>query len=253
MPTLDTILGAVDTSNVSSFAINTTAPAAAGSKIIVMVSYFEGGAHVISGVNDGSAYTNAGITDSGNDHCTLWWRDAAAGLSSGTNITFTCTGALDGGIYAQAVSFLNCNAGGPEATGTNTSTAADWDTTLMFPFSSDFVTVGACGMENATAATNTGISLGFVETRDTYDAFNDQGHAQAYELVIGSGAAQLQGQWSNGFSTNNTVFAACFGGTAGADPTIAAFIGRLPQVGRSVTGFAPGMKGPGSDRWGQIK
>jgi hypothetical protein len=71
-------------------------PAAANSRIIVLVSWF--GTQTLNTVSDGSAYTQDKLVPNGSERFAIWSRAAPAGLASGSTLTLTWSASPSGAV-----------------------------------------------------------------------------------------------------------------------------------------------------------
>lgn len=215
----DANLGSSDANTGTTFTIVTTAAATAGSRIVVLISFWNTNAAAsVGGVNDGTAYTRDKNSDNGNDVFEIWSRHAAGGLASGSTITITLTGTTGtGGALAGAASFTGiASTSAVVSTGSATGTGASWNSgAATNTGQASALYVGGAGNEDPTAATSSTPTSG-TEIHDRYRTADQQGFATGYKIVSTVASDSITGTFSNANSTANTGGLAIYAAAAGA-------------------------------------
>jgi hypothetical protein len=225
----DAILGATDSTAVTTVNLTTSATAAANSRIVVFISWFSAVARTVSTVSiGGTAAAQDKHATNGSDFYDIWSAHVAGGLSSGSTIAVTFSGSVAGGMLVGAGSLIGvASSGALVTTGGVNGSAASWSsgaaTNTGF---ADAVFVGGSGAENATSATSTPVSGS--EINDRYDTTDQQGIVSGYKIVSTVASDSVTGTFTNAGSTANTgalaIYAASSGaaGAAGSAPTFQA-------------------------------
>jgi hypothetical protein len=203
---LDQNLGSNDANTSTTLVITTSAAAAANTQIVTLWSFWNVNAGaVLTGVNDGSAYTLDKRVTNGNDKFEIWSRYAAAGLAPSSSITATLgTVTGTGGILGGAASFTGVlSSGSVDTTSSATGTGTSWSSGAATNAQADSVYVGGSGNEDPTAGTSSTATNG-TEIHDRYRATDGQGIATGYKVVSTIASDSVTGNWSNANSTVNT-------------------------------------------------
>jgi hypothetical protein len=168
--------------------IVTTAAVTAGNRIIVAVSYWDGGVanHRSTGISDptNGAYALDKQSINGDDVIEIWSVHAAGGLVSGGTITvaFDASGTWGGIILAACqVSGIVTGAGYLDTTASANSTGSGWASGSASNIASEALYFGASGVEDVTAATTSTIVNG-TELHDLYFTADQQGLQTGYRI-----------------------------------------------------------------------
>jgi hypothetical protein len=219
----DANLGDTDntTNTITTVTLTTIAAAAANTKVIVLISYFEATANLVSGVTVGGAAAAKDKTVSnGSDRFDIWSVDKAAGMASSSSIVATWpVGRAGGGVLMGAVSFTGLTT--LVTTNSATGTGANWSSgAATNTGQADALYVGGTGTEDITSHTSTATSG--TEIHDRYRAADQQGFATGYKIVAVVASDSITGTLSNSSSTANTgalaIYAAAASATTAATP-----------------------------------
>jgi hypothetical protein len=193
--------------------ITTAATAAAGSRIVVCVSWFDSISLTITGVNDGSAYTQDKHFLNGNDKFDIWSRVLVGSLASGSTITVTFSqGGGLGGNLAAACSYLGTTA--VDTSNTNTTTGTSFSSGSATNSVADALFVGGAGNETALTSVG-GTNTNGTSRFDIWDSGAQQGMRMLDLIASSTGAQALTGTWAN-TSTATTGVLMIYKGTASA-------------------------------------
>lgn len=202
---LDANLGDADfaAAGANTRTLTTIATAAAGTRIVVFISYFS--TSTVTGVSDGTAYTLDKAVVNGSDKFEIWSRNAAGGLASGSSITATFGATITGGTLMGAASFTGvASSSAVVTTSSATGTAASWSSgSGTNTGQADAAYVGGAGNEDVTNPTTSTPSSG-TEINDRYRPVDQQGFATGYKAVSTVASDAVTGTWSNSASTANT-------------------------------------------------
>jgi hypothetical protein len=218
--TLDKALGSASGGSTAGTAgsrvITTAATAAAASRIVVCVSWFDSGSGVFT-VSDGTAYTKDLQFDNGSDHYAIFSRVLVGSLASGSSITLSWTSGISGGgILVAACSYLGTT--GVDTTSHATATGTGFSSGAASNSIADALFVGGAGSE-ATASTVGGTNTSGTSRFDIYDSSDGQG-LRMLDLIASSIASRaLTGTWGH-TSSPTTGALVIYKGTASAAATL---------------------------------
>jgi hypothetical protein len=200
----------------TSWAVNTTATAAVGSKLFALINWWHDTSAVATITGGGLTWTKLKQTDNGFDRFAIWCADAPAGLASGTTLTVAESPAA-GAMLINVVSFTGLALGtAADTTAQSTGTGASWSSGAATNLSADALFIGGSGNETATSTTST--PTAGTELADTWIASGAaQGFATGYIIAATIASRSLTGTWVGASSTASTgalvVFPAAGGGT----------------------------------------
>lgn len=191
--------------------ITTGQTAAAGSRIVFTVSWFDTGGGVLTVADAAGAYTKDKQTDNGSDHFAVFSRVLAGSLASGSAITLTIPVAFaGGGVLIAACSYLGTT--GVDTTATNNTTGTGFSSGAAVNSVADALFVGGAGNE-AASTTVGGTNTSGTSRADQYNVAAGQG-ARMLDLIVSSiGSQALTGTW-NATSTATTGALVIYKGTA---------------------------------------
>jgi hypothetical protein len=190
----------------------TGAPAAAGSRIILLVSWF--GTQTLNTVSDGSAYAQDKLVPNGSERFAIWSRAAPAGLASGSTLTLTWSASPSGAVLIAAMSFTGVS-GVDGVNGSATGSGSSWSSGSAAPTVPGALLVGGAGTEDPTAGTSS-TPVNGAEVHDRYRAADGQGIVSGYVIQTSIVTEAITGTWSNAGATANTGGLAIYTPTAGA-------------------------------------
>lgn len=220
----------MNTGGISPISVNTTAPAAANTKVIVLMSYFEGSANLITAMTiGGTAAALDKRNSNGSDRFDIWSADKAAGMATASAIVLTMTANTGGGLLIAALSFTGLVTGGfvttSSAAGTGTAWSSGSATNTGFAVA---LFIGGSGNEDPTNPTTSTATSGTELPPDRYRAADGQGISTGYKIVGTVAADAITGNWSNAASTANTGALVIYAGTGAAAPTVRT--NRMPRA-----------------------
>jgi hypothetical protein len=196
----------LNTGGITPITVNTTSAAAANTKVVVLISFFEGTANLITAMTiGGTAAALDKRNSNGSDRFDIWSADKAAGMASASAITMTMAGNTGGGMLIGVHSFTGlATSGSVVTTSSATSTATAWSsgsaTNTGF---ANALYIGGSGNEDGTNPTTSTATSG-TEIHDRYRAADGQGFATGYKIVSTVASDSIAGNWSNAASTANT-------------------------------------------------
>lgn len=223
-------LGDTDGNAGTSGTLTTIASAAAGSRIVVFISYFSG--NLVTGVTIGGV---AAALDkrqtNGSDKFDIWSLHSAAGLASSSAITASIS-AFGGGWLIAAASFTGIATTSALVTtgGTNT-TAANWSSgAATNTGQADALYVGGAGNEDITNPTTSTATSG-TEINDRYRVADQQGIVSGYKIVSTVASDSITGTFSNANSTANTGALAVYAAASAAAAPAPLTFNAIPFMG----------------------
>lgn len=154
---LDNYLGAAQGGGTSlgTIALTTTAPVAAGAKIVVGVAHYGG---TVTGITDsaGNSYYSQHAQANGNNCSDIWTAYAPSGLASGSTITVTYSTSV-AGREIMAASFLGCDPGiiSFAHNGQNQSGVGAWSSNTVTPPAGEVLLIGISKAGSGGDGTNT--------------------------------------------------------------------------------------------------
>lgn len=210
--TLDQALGSnnANISSGSTLVITTTATAAAGSRIVVLASWFDVASHTLS-CSDGTAYTQDKLFTNGSDKIAIFSRVLVGSLASGSSITLTMSSTFAGGFLAAACSYLGTTA--LDTTSTNATTGTSFSSGSATNAVADSLFVGGAGNETTTTSVG-GTNTNGTSRFDIWNSGAQQGMRMLDLISATTGSQALTGTW-NSSSTATTGALAIYSGTAG--------------------------------------
>jgi hypothetical protein len=228
---LDANLLATDlnTGGISPISVNTTAAAAANTKVIVLMSYFEGSANLITAMTiGGTAATRDTRNSNGSDRFDIWSADKPAGMASASAIVLTMASNTGGGLLIGAASYTGLLTTGSvvavspptNTTGTGWSSGAATNTGFAVA-----LFIGGAGNETGTTTTSTPVNG--TELHDRWRAADGQGFATGYTIASTVAAGSISGTFTTS-STATTGALVIYAGTGAAAPTVRT--NRMPQA-----------------------
>jgi hypothetical protein len=213
----------MNTGGISPISVNTTAVAAANTKVIVLMSYFELSANLITAMTiGGTAAALDKRNSNGSDRFDIWSADKPAGMATASAIVLTMASNTGGGLLIAALSFTGLvTAGSVVTTSSATSTGTAWSsgsaTNTGFAVA---LFIGGSGNEDPTNPTTSTATSGTELPPDRYRAADGQGISTGYKIVGTVAADAITGNWSNAASTANTGALVIYAGTGGAAPAV---------------------------------
>lgn len=213
--TLDQVLGS-NIGQTSAFAgtltITTTQTAAAGSRVVVCISWFNT-TSLTPTCSDGSAYTLDKVFHNGSDAFAVFSRVLVGSLTSGSSITISgLTTGSPGGLLGCACSYLGTTA--VDTTSTNATSGTGFSSGAATNAVADALFVGGAGNESAATSVG-GTNTNGTSRADIWNSGAGQG-MRMLDLIASSVASQaLTGTW-NSSSTATTGALVIYKGTASA-------------------------------------
>lgn len=211
-----------NTGGITPITFNTTAVAAANTKVIVLASYFEATANLITAMTIGGTAAALDTRKSnGSDRFDIWSADKAAGMASASAIQLTMPSNTGGGLLLGAVSFtgLATGAGSVVTISSAASTGTSWSsgsaTNTGF---ADALFIGGSGNE-AVATTVPWAVVSGTKIHDRYRTADGQGFSTGYTIASSVASRSISGTWAS-TSTANTgalvIYAALQAGVSGS-------------------------------------
>lgn len=182
--------------------ITTPVATASAAKIVVRGSWWDstvGGQSTVTSVSDtatGGAAANwtivQGYHTNTNDAAFIAYRDAAAGMPSGTVISIVNTNGVEGGILAAASSFIGVAPGAHEAAGAvNSTSGTSVSSGSVTTLTAGALVIGVVGLE-CTTTSNVTWATGS-EIADTYLSAAQQGQSSAWLEAGAPGSYSVSG------------------------------------------------------------
>lgn len=222
--TLDQALGSNSANATTSVAVTTGAIAAAASRIVVCVSFFQPTPGTLA-VSDGTAYTLDKKFDNGSDHFLIYSRVLVGSLTSGSAITFTDSSSTGlGGVLVAACSYLGTTA--TDTSSTNATSGTSFSSGAATNAVADSLFVGGAGSE-AVATTVGGTNTNGTSRFDIYNVAAGQGLRMLDKIASTIGSQALTGTWAS-TSTATSGALMIYKGTAVSLPA------RSPLVNQAV-------------------
>lgn len=215
--TADQYLGKNKAGSVSSLPITTLAQAAAGSRIVVCVSWWDAGGATVS-CSDGTAYAKDFEFDNGtNDRVAVFSRVLVGALASSSTITVSFSVGVSL-AFAGAKSYLGTT-GVDKSTNNVPAAGTAWSSGAVSNAVADSVYVGGSGSEASATTIPSSFTSGalFGSGSEDYDVAGAQGVVYA-DLIVSSIASQALSGAFNASSTTSVGFAVVYKGTAAAAP-----------------------------------
>lgn len=210
--TLDQVLGSASANATTSVHITTGATAAAGSRIVVCVSFFQPTPGTLA-VSDGTAYTLDKTFNNGSDHFLIYSRVLVGSLTSGSSITFTDSSSTGlGGVLLAACSYLGTTA--TDTSSSNATTGTGFSSGAATNAVADALFVGGAGNETATTSVG-GTNTNGTSRADIWNATAGQGMRMLDKIASSIGSQALTGTWASS-STATSGGLMIYSGTAGA-------------------------------------
>jgi hypothetical protein len=211
----------MNTGGISPISVNTTAVAAANTKVIVLMSYFELSANLITAMTiGGTAAALDKRNSNGSDRFDIWSADKPAGMATASAIVLTMASNTGGGLLIAALSFTGLvTAGSVVTTSSATSTGTAWSsgsaTNTGFAVA---LFIGGSGNETPVNGT---------ELHDRWRAADGQGFATGYTIASTVAAGSISGTFTTS-STATTGALVIYAGTGAAAPAVRT--NRMPQA-----------------------
>jgi hypothetical protein len=214
--TFDQALGSTNTNAVAGahpIVLTTTQIAAAGSRIVVTVSWFDTSAAAMTVADGAGSYTQDKLFNNGSDHFAVFSRVLVGSLASGSSITVTTGSAFaSGGVLIAACSYLGTTA--VDTTSTNATTGTGFSSGSATNAVADALFVGGSGNETATTSVG-GTNTNGTSRFDEWNASSQQG-ARMLDLIASStGSRALTGTWAVTSSATTGVLVV-YSGTSAA-------------------------------------
>lgn len=191
----DKALGSTSTSVTAAVTITTSQIAAAASRIVVTISWFDSGSIAVTVADSAGSYTKDKQFDNGTEHFAVFSRVLVGSLASGSSITATWTGTSTlGGQLLAACSYLGTT--GVDTTATNSTTGTGFSSGAAANSVADAAFVGGAGNE-ASATTVGGTNTNGTSRFDIYNAGVGQGMRMLDLIVSSIGSQALTGTWAS--------------------------------------------------------
>jgi hypothetical protein len=196
---LDANLGAtgIRTSGGTTQALTTSAPAAAGSRIVVVAGNWNTASIPTSATDSaGNTYTRYALISNGNERLAVFSAHAPNGLAAGSAITVTFSG---NSAYTRvmAVSFSGIADTNPldqSATTLLTGSATPWATGALTTTSAETLVFGAAGIAGDRTSTP---GAGWTELYDVHSSAAAEGTTSVYRIVSSTDTYEATGTWSS--------------------------------------------------------
>lgn len=217
--TLDQSLGSNHANLVSAgtVVITTGATASAGSRIVVVASWFDTGTGAVS-VSDGTAYTQDKRFDNGSDHIAVFSRVLVGSLASGSSITLTVGAGMNGGGFLLgACSYLGTTS--VDTTATNATTGTGFSSGSVANTIADALFVGGAGNETTVTSVG-GTNTNGTSRFDIWESAAQQGMRMLDKIASSIGAQALTGTWASSSTATSGTLVIYKGAVAGGIPDL---------------------------------